>query len=134
MSAGGAAGDALGYAVEFDREKTIFSKYGKEGIREYELIKGKALVSDDTQMTLFTAAGLLLAKDHFDYTDFITGIYEAYQEWLITQDRFLGKKKLKTATWLCDVPEMNARRAPGLTCLNALRNEYMGGVYDPVKQ
>ena len=26
---GGAAGDALGYAIEFDREKSIFKKYGK---------------------------------------------------------------------------------------------------------
>lgn len=34
---GGAAGDALGYAIEFDRERTIFHEYGKQGITEYEL-------------------------------------------------------------------------------------------------
>ena len=34
---GGAAGDALGYAVEFMREKQIFNRYGEGGIREYEL-------------------------------------------------------------------------------------------------
>ena len=45
---GGAIGDALGYAVEFRRESQIFSKYGKDGITEYELEKrcGKALISD----------------------------------------------------------------------------------------
>ena len=34
---GGAAGDALGYAVEFMRERDIFRKYGEKGITEYEL-------------------------------------------------------------------------------------------------
>ena len=29
---GGAAGDALGYAVEFMREDEIFRKYGMDGI------------------------------------------------------------------------------------------------------
>ena len=38
---GGAAGDALGYAIEFDSEKVIFKEYGKTGIREYELYGGK---------------------------------------------------------------------------------------------
>ena len=54
---GGAAGDALGYAVEFLGEREIFGKYGREGIREYRLdsARNKALISDDTQMTLFTA-------------------------------------------------------------------------------
>ena len=54
---GGAVGDALGYAVEFCREKEIFAYYGSGGIRDYELAPstGKALISDDTQMALFTA-------------------------------------------------------------------------------
>lgn len=57
---GGAAGDALGYAVAFKREDEIFSEYGKEGITEYDLILDDdvAEVSDDTQMTLFTAEGI----------------------------------------------------------------------------
>ena len=59
---GGAVGDALGYPVEFMSEKAIFSQYGDKGIREYKLdpVSGKALISDDTQMTLFTANGLLV--------------------------------------------------------------------------
>ena len=58
---GGAIGDALGYTVEFSSEQEIFSKYGAAGITEYELDHhtGKALISDDTQMSLFTANGLL---------------------------------------------------------------------------
>lgn len=57
---GGAAGDALGYAVEFMEDADIFRKYGENGITDYELYKGTAQISDDTQMTLFTATGLLL--------------------------------------------------------------------------
>lgn len=56
---GGAIGDALGYTVEFWQEDMIFQKYGSNGITEYELTDGKALISDDTQMTLFTATGIL---------------------------------------------------------------------------
>ena len=58
---GGAAGDALGYAVEFLSKDKIFSMYGKQGITEYSLRNGTAIISDDTQMTLFTANGLLIA-------------------------------------------------------------------------
>ena len=63
---GGAAGDALGYAIEFKRENEIFRLYGENGITEYALSgSGKALISDDTQMTLFTAEGLLWARTGF---------------------------------------------------------------------
>ena len=57
---GGAAGDALGYPIEFNNVKSILKEFGEQGIQEYVLSDGKALISDDTQMTLFTAAGLLL--------------------------------------------------------------------------
>lgn len=56
---GGAVGDALGYAVEFLNEQEIFGRYGKNGITAYTLRDGVAEISDDTQMTLFTASGLL---------------------------------------------------------------------------
>ena len=58
---GGAVGDALGYAVEFKSWSQIRKQYGPGGIREHELgRRGLALISDDTQMSLFTAAGILL--------------------------------------------------------------------------
>lgn len=125
---GGAAGDALGYAVEFWGEKQISNVYGETGIREYSLIEGEAKISDDTQMTLFTAAGILLADHPEDYTSFICGQYQACREWLMTQE----KGNIKSKTWLYEIPKMHARRAPGITCLNALRGKEMGGIYEPV--
>lgn len=61
---GGAAGDALGYPVEFFSEHTLWARCGDDGIQEYELdpVRGKALISDDTQMTLFTANGILCGE------------------------------------------------------------------------
>lgn len=49
----GAAGDALGYEVEFVSRKFILSRYGEQGVTLFLLDEnGKALISDDTQMTL----------------------------------------------------------------------------------
>ena len=127
---GGAAGDALGYAIEFNREDWIFSRYGSAGITQYELTNGKALISDDTQMTLFTAEGILLAKNPMNYTAYISGMFDAYQEWLRTQ-RF-SRKVRKNRLWLADIKELNDRRAPGITCLNALERGEFGSIYEPI--
>ena len=56
----GAAGDALGYPVELLDEREISRHYGPSGITSYELIDGVGQISNDTQMALFTATGLLL--------------------------------------------------------------------------
>ena len=128
---GGAAGDALGYAVEFDSENSIFAKYGPGGIRAYALdpVSGKAQISDDTQMTLFTANGILFGETRAALRG-IGGqpsmyMLYAYQDWLRTQDMTFketqkDKKNNRCISWLSDVPELYARRAPGNTCLSAL--------------
>ena len=54
---GGAAGDALGAPVEFLSRAEIEKRYGKDGILNYELTLGKARITDDTQLSMFTAAG-----------------------------------------------------------------------------
>ena len=127
---GGAAGDALGYAVEFLGEREIFGKYGREGIREYRLdsARNKALISDDTQMTLFTAEALInylkQSKESPRRNELLRyHAAAAYQDWLVTQERiFEGPKNPsgKSQKPLREIPEMYARRAPGLTCLSAL--------------
>lgn len=137
---GGAAGDALGYAVEFIDENAIFEHYGPEGITKYALDKrtGKALISDDTQMTLFTANGLLVG----DTRGCMRGVQGwprnyvamAYQDWLYTQTGSYEnrvQRGLNQRSWLCDVPQLYARRAPGNTCLSALSEAaHLGHVND----
>lgn len=121
----GAAGDALGYPVEFMSRNAILARYGDKGITEFKLDSdGKALVSDDTQMTLFTANGMLmgLTRGYMrgiggDPKDYVDG---AYIDWYYTQT--VNKKSERDDfhyTWLRDLPELAHRRAPGITCLNA---------------
>ena len=117
---GGAAGDALGYAVEFLPEELIFRRYGENGITAYELIRGQAEFSDDTQMTLFTAAGLLSSAAHRVRGGYAAHINAAYLDWLETQERSFSTPKGYSGSWLMDVPGLYQRRAPGNTCLSAL--------------
>lgn len=117
---GGAIGDALGYAVEFSSLNAIRMKYGENGIVEYDLNpEGIAEFSDDTQMSLFTAEGLLsaiAAGDTFE-KDIVPNISTAYEHWYYTQ----GRAPLKMRkSWLTHVKALWARRAPGNTCLSAL--------------
>lgn len=128
---GGAAGDALGYPVEFCSEREIFSRFGPEGITSYQLSNGKALISDDTQMALFTANGILLGDTRHSFRG-IGGIPHnhvpaCYKDWYRTQTRSYEEVHLGDMpsgrggySWLLDVPELYARRAPGNTCLSAL--------------
>ena len=128
---GGAAGDALGYAVEFHDEGYIFQKYGPSGITEYDLVNGKALISDDTQMTLFTAAGLLTGYSVSMQRCFTRTlepfVYLSYLDWLHTQDPEFYPE-YPNFTWLIDEQGLYDRRAPGNTCLSALASGEMGGV------
>lgn len=129
----GAAGDALGYTVEFMSRKSILAQYGNKGITKFDLsAEDKALVSDDTQMTLFTACGMLMGVTR-GYMRGIGGQPEkyvdgAYLDWYYTQT---GKKKEMLTndfhyTWLRDLPELAHRRAPGNTCLSACESLFQG--------
>lgn len=123
---GGAAGDALGYPVEFIYSYgKIQAKYGNRGITRLDTEQwwkgkeeqsGKALISDDTQMTLFTACGLLNAKENGSAP--LPSICEAYIEWYYTQKGV--KSKRHHECWIRNIPELNQRRAPGNTCLSAI--------------
>ena len=129
---GGAIGDALGYPVEFIYSfEKIQANYGERGITRLDTKQhwldeaeqtGKAVVSDDTQMTLFTANGLLNAFKQGIAPKY--GICRAYIEWYLTQ---IGKKSGKYKDcWIGDVPELNHRRAPGNTCMSSLDDIYRG--------
>ena len=128
---GGAAGDALGYPVEFiDSFEGIKAHYSERGITRLDVrwtdvdstSVGKAVISDDTQMTLFTANGLLNAFKQGIAPKY--GICRAYIEWYLTQ---IGKKSGKYKDcWIGNVPALNYRRAPGNTCMYSLSVIYSG--------
>lgn len=134
---GGAAGDALGYAVEFMSADKIFSEYGESGITEYELRNGVAQISDDTQMTLFTASGLLLGTTRGKMRG-IMGSYQSYiaysyKDWLRTQfESYPLPEDEYHYSWLVNVPELFNKRAPGHTCISAIRGGCKGAIERPV--
>ena len=131
---GGAAGDALGYVVEFMHYRDIRQTFGPQGIMEYELENGKAIISDDTQMTLFTANGLLYGETRMMLQGVGSSphnaVPEAYRDWLYTQDKSFKPEKF--ISWLVNIPELNNYRAPGRTCLSALRSGKIGTMETPI--
>ena len=129
---GGAIGDALGAPVEFLSGPEIRGRYGEQGIATFDVAYGRrGAITDDTQMTMFTAEGLLQAVSrHRRGIDEAPErvVHRAYLRWLRTQSSIgeLDSSGAETSGWLIDVPGLHARRAPGMTCLSALMHGVMG--------
>ena len=122
-------GDALGGAVEFMSLEAIRDRFGPGGIRDYATAYGrKGAITDDTQMTLFTAEGLirgLVRERHKGITTYTGVTAAAYQRWLLTQgDRnHAGLDPIEAEPgWLYTIKALHSQRAPGMTCLGALRD------------
>lgn len=134
---GGAIGDALGYPIEFNRSiESIRSKYGKTGITRFDLQDGKARISDDTQMTLFTANGLIWENTRKHLKGIspnpVDCIYMAYKNWHNTQLRKEYRDNSSNICWIYNLPELNVERAPGLTCMEALSGSNRGTFKNPL--
>ena len=122
---GGAVGDALGAPIEFMSKLAIMQKYGDDGVQDYvEFADGTGAITDDTQMALFTAEGILRASVR-GHEKGICGVSSvvcgAYQRWLKTQG-FSPEDKYGNldSGWLIKEKQLFSSRAPGMTCLSAL--------------
>ena len=117
---GGALGDALGAPVEFWGSERIARDCVRQSFTEQFLPTrygdDVGLVTDDTQMTLFTLEALLHWRD--DPTlDPMHELHASYLQWWDTQRLAgppAGASGLAAQQWLY------ARRAPGVTCSSAL--------------
>ncbi|MEV0701446.1 ADP-ribosylglycohydrolase family protein [Saccharopolyspora sp. NPDC050389] len=128
---GGALGDALGSDLEFITAEEITRRFGPDGphgLREAYGVHGA--ITDDTQMTLFTAEGLIrgsVAGRMLGVEDPLPEVQLAYQRWLHTQGvewdaaagRFLADYPAPDG-WLIEVPGLFKTRAPGKTVFRAL--------------
>ena len=128
---GGAVGDALGYEVEFMSLSAIFRQFGECGITRYVTHDGIAEFSDDTQMSLFTAEGLLssYANGKLDETAICSQIRKSYEDWYATQTRI---PYALSRSWLTNLATLWSERAPGMTCMSAL-HQIAYGDGSPVK-
>ena len=137
---GGAVGDALGAPVEFMSTPEIHRKYGPSGIGDYAPAYGRrGAITDDTQMTLFTAEGLILHATRNGEESVAASIYHAYLRWLstqgvVTQDRLLRRHGGCAVAdgILVGFKELHSRRAPGNACLSSLASGAMGTMDEPI--
>ncbi len=123
---GGAVGDALGAAVEFDLLPGIRRRFGYAGLRDYAPAYGRrGAITDDTQMTLFSAEGLIRAWVRGRMRGMVSipsVVRHAYLRWLLTQEvePAPGHLEIGRDGWLFGVRGLHSQRAPGNTCLDAL--------------
>jgi ADP-ribosyl-[dinitrogen reductase] hydrolase len=109
---GGAVGDGLGAPIEFSSIDTIRHLHGPSGVVDLPSLE----ITDDTQMVLFTLEGLLLARQHG--VDPRLTVRAAYGRWLHTQ----GGPLVASDGWLMADQRLHSRRAPGHTCITALKH------------
>ncbi|MCC7060837.1 MAG: ADP-ribosylglycohydrolase family protein, partial [Burkholderiaceae bacterium] len=134
----GAMGDALGAPIEFLRWPEIRSRYGPRGLEHFEPAYGDppiaGAITDDTQMTLFTVEGLIRAEVRGEARGIShppSVVHHGYRRWLLTQGESWPEADRAGAAepsgrwvadgWLIGERFLHARRAPGNTCLAALR-------------
>jgi len=126
---GGAVGDALGAPVEFMSRAATLQSFGPEGLTQYAPAYGRiGAITDDTQMTLFTAEGLLRAWVRRQVRGIVSCVdvtASAYIRWLQTQDEPVPDSlasRGESEGWLLKQSALHDRRAPGMTCLSALKD------------
>ncbi|MEA3528869.1 ADP-ribosylglycohydrolase family protein [Nocardia implantans] len=121
---GGAVGDALGWPIEFLRLEQIRQRYGDEGVTGFlpqHAEDAPQQVTDDTQMTLFTAEGLLRSAPGADP---VPALRRAYLRWLQTQRQ--EEPAPHVDGWLASLPFLYAVRAPGNACMSGLGQQSRG--------
>lgn len=133
---GGALGDALGYAVEFDSIETIRQRFGGQGLTSLAQLPAGAVFSDDTQMTLYTADGLADALEWANSgvgADVNACLWLAYLRWLATQGVDAGASApAPQPRWIDGQAVLHQRRHPGKACISGLASGEMGTIVRPV--
>jgi ADP-ribosyl-[dinitrogen reductase] hydrolase len=116
---GGGVGDALGAGIEFASLAEIRAEHGPVGVTGYVTAYSRTgAITDDTQMTLFTAEGLLRDRQlPPGRRNAPAAMWRAYQRWLLTQSPGTG---VAADGWLAGQGFLQHRRSPGTTCMNAL--------------
>jgi ADP-ribosylglycohydrolase len=133
---GGALGDSLGSAVEFDSIEAIRGRFGHAGVTDLSMLDGGSHFSDDTQMTLYTVDGLVEALEWANDgvgADVNACLWLAYLRWLDTQGEPVpSSAPVQPKRWIDGNEVLRHRRAPGNACISGLAGGEMGTVYRPV--
>lgn len=126
-----AAGDALGEPVEFMPRAAIEAEFGAAGILDFPGPVG--LVTDDTQMALYTAAaGLRLLQapaEHRDLGVLTKLCWAAYREWHAAQGGDADRGMFPSVS---AAVRRQGGRSPGGTCCGALASCRPGSPLEPL--
>jgi len=136
---GGAIGDALGRPVDSLNYQMIKAEYGAQGVTDLSCAEnGKALITDDTQLALFTAEGLLRAETRKRekgtcYPSSV--VYYAYLRWLHTQGYPQDQNKIRIYDgYLINIQELHINRSAGSTSLAALLSGKQGNIHESINE
>lgn len=144
----GAIGDAFGQPIRNMSYDEIIKEYGEEGKTEF-LGENSEIgrITDVTQMSLFTAEGLLWAKSRIDKIgacNIASRCFYSYQRWLHTQGYDLGDEayswvlcdeRLEVKTKLLKDRRMYHKSTYTETCIRALSetiNQDYGTLESPI--
>lgn len=121
---GGAIGDALGAPVETMDWPTIRGRFGTSGVQTLApAYGGLGCVTDETQLMLFTAEGMLRGyvriQERDIYAPALT-IHHALIRWLTTQGMPTTVPHVDADAGLIGDPRLHARRSPSVACIDAL--------------
>ena len=119
---GGAIGDSLGADIEFLSLPQIQRRFpnGLTDLPPHQGLRGA--ITDDTQMTLFTAEGIIRARIRGELkgiSHLPSVVHHALLRWLLTQGD-TAQMPLEQIGLVTDL-RLQTCRAPGMTCLAALK-------------
>jgi len=106
------------YEIEFSGIAAIQSRYGQSGLQQPVFHNGKLIVSDDTQMTLFTLEAVNACDTTTPSTEVVERLRLAYLDWYHTQ-----QKNPETYNYTGAIgrsKELHVMRAPGNCCMSSM--------------
>ncbi|WP_067452674.1 ADP-ribosylglycohydrolase family protein [Actinomadura macra] len=123
---GGAIGDALGAPLEGLSLDGIRDRYGPDGPDGFQAERfGAGAITDDTQLTMFTAHALVQASARARAKGIggaAPGMLQiAYLTWLRGQGEEFPEQDMVGGGWLVQERALMTRRGPGRSTLSALR-------------
>ena len=128
--AAGVYGDAYGYIIEFCLWNQIEAMYGEQGLTELLNNPTVPLASDDTQMTLFVIEGIIKAFKSVDddpslLQEDVNELFHRNAKWALLdwyETQSSNTKPHIPHSMFKNSAAMFNRRAPGQTCIEALRD------------
>lgn len=127
---GGAIGDAFGAPIEFMKMNKIKRLFGPQGFTDFN--KNRLFsFTDDTQLTIFTADGLIKSalKNKSDKVDYDI-IFNSYLDWY--KLCALGKKT--NSGWISKIENLRGTNGSGKTCMDVFSKNLQGSIKNPLNQ